>query len=283
MNILVDSFVKWRIVDPRLFYISFGGDEQRAQDRMEQIIKAALNDEITKKTVAQVISGDRTELMEAIKKRISSETEHIGVQIVDVRLKRVRYVDQINSSVFERMKSERTRVANELRSTGEAESEKIRADAEKQRTVILAEAFRDAEKIKGEGDAKASSIYAQTFSKNPEFYRFYRSLQAYRESFKDKKDVLVVDPSSEFFRYMEKPERRKIMFFAASRRESVLSFNFFAELKSCLTGFYRNLLLTFFPPRREKWKKSDVKSSTHFVHMVMNWLFRPCWSIWNPS
>ena len=205
MNILVDSFVKWRIVDPRLF----GGDEQRAQDRMEQIIKAALNDEITKKTVAQVISGDRSELMEAIKKRISSETEHIGVQIVDVRLKRVRYVDQINNSVFERMKSERTRVANELRSTGEAESEKIRADAEKQRTVILAEAFRDAEKIKGEGDAKASRIYAQAFSKNPEFYRFYRSLQAYRESFKDKKDVLVVDPSSEFFRYMKSPKGAK--------------------------------------------------------------------------
>ena len=209
MNILVDSFVKWRIVDPRLCYISFGGDEQRAQDRMEQIIKAALNDEITKKTVAQVISGDRSELMEAIKKRISSETEHIGVQIVDVRLKRVRYVDQINNSVFERMKSERTRVANELRSTGEAESEKIRADAEKQRTVILAEAFRDAEKIKGEGDAKASRIYAQAFSKNPEFYRFYRSLQAYRESFKDKKDVLVVDPSSEFFRYMKSPKGAK--------------------------------------------------------------------------
>ena len=136
MNILVDSFVKWRIVDPRLFYISFGGDEQRAQDRMEQIIKAALNDEITKKTVAQVISGDRSELMEAIKKRISSETEHIGVQIVDVRLKRVRYVDQINNSVFERMKSERTRVANELRSTGEAESEKIRADEVKIDEVV---------------------------------------------------------------------------------------------------------------------------------------------------
>lgn len=172
MNILVDSFVKWRIVDPRLFYISFGGDEQRAQDRMEQIIKAALNDEITKKTVAQVISGDRTELMEAIKKRISSETEHIGVQIVDVRLKRVRYVDQINSSVFERMKSERTRVANELRSTGEAESEKIRADAEKQRTVILAEAFRDAEKIKVKAMQRLRVSMQQTFSKNPSFIVF---------------------------------------------------------------------------------------------------------------
>lgn len=206
MNILVDSYVKWRIVDPRLFYISFGGDEQRTQDRMAQIVKAALNDEITKRTVSEVIAGDRNQLMSAVKNKMANETRHIGVEIIDVRLKRVDYVDQINSSVFERMKSERTRVANELRSIGEAESEKIRADADKQRTVILAEAFRDAEKIKGEGDARASRIYADAFSRNPEFYRFYRSLQAYKESFKDKKDVLVVDPTSEFFRYMKHPK-----------------------------------------------------------------------------
>lgn len=205
MNILVDSYVKWRIVDPRLFYVSFGGDEQRTQDRMAQIVKAALNDEITKRTVSEVIAGDRNRLMSAVKNKMANETKHIGVEIIDVRLKRVDYVDQINSSVFERMKSERTRVANELRSIGEAESEKIRADADKQRTVILAEAFRDAEKIKGEGDAKASRIYANAFSKNPEFYRFYRSLEAYKESFKDKKDVLVVDPTSEFFRYLKHP------------------------------------------------------------------------------
>ena len=203
MNILVDSYVKWRIVDPKLFFVSFGGDEQRTQDRMAQIVKAALNDEITKRTVGEVIAGDRNQLMTAVKNKMANETRHIGVEIIDVRLKRVDYVDQINDSVYERMKSERTRVANELRSIGEAESEKIRADADKQRTIILAEAFRDAEKIKGEGDARASRIYAQAFSKNPEFYRFYRSLEAYRESFKDKKDVLVVDPSSEFFRYMK--------------------------------------------------------------------------------
>lgn len=172
---------------------------------MAQIVKAALNDEITKRTVSEVIAGDRNRLMSAVKNKMANETRHIGVEIIDVRLKRVDYVDQINSSVFERMKSERTRVANELRSIGEAESEKIRADADKQRTVILAEAFRDAEKIKGEGDAKASRIYASAFSKNPEFYRFYRSLEAYKESFKDKKDVLVVDPTSEFFRYMKHP------------------------------------------------------------------------------
>ncbi len=209
MNILVNSYVKWRIVDPRLFFVSFSGDEQRTQDRMAQIVKAALNDEITKRTVSEVIAGDRNQLMTAVKNKMANETRHIGVEIIDVRLKRVDYVDQINNSVFERMKSERTRVANELRSIGEAESEKIRADADKQRTVILAEAFRDAEKIKGEGDAKASRIYASAFSKDPEFYRFYRSLEAYKESFKNKKDILVVDPSSEFFHYMKHPKGAK--------------------------------------------------------------------------
>ena len=209
MNILVDSYVKWRIVDPKLFYVSFGGDEQRTQDRMAQIVKAALNDEITKRTVSEVISGNRDEMMAAVKDKMARETSHIGVEIIDVRLKRVDYVEQINNSVFERMKSERTRVANELRSIGEAESEKIRADADKQRTVILAEAFRDAEKIKGEGDAKASRIYASAFGKNPEFYRFYRSLEAYKESFRNKKDILVVDPSYEFFRYMKHPKGAK--------------------------------------------------------------------------
>lgn len=209
MNILVDSYVKWRIVDPRLFFVSFGGDEQRTQDRMAQIVKAALNDEITKRTVSEVIAGDRNQLLSAVKNKMANETRHIGVEIIDVRLKRVDYVDQINSSVFERMKSERTRVANELRSIGEAESEKIRADADKQKTVILAEAFRDAEKIKGEGDARASRIYANAFSKNPEFYRFYRSLEAYKESFKNRKDILVVDPSSEFFHYIKHPKGAK--------------------------------------------------------------------------
>ncbi len=203
MNILVDAFVKWRIVDPKLFFVSFSGEEQRAQDRMLQITKAALNDEITKRTVGEVISGDRVKLMTGILKKMSEETGHIGIEIVDVRLKRVDYVEQINSSVYDRMRAERIRVANELRSTGAAESEKIRADADRQRTVILAEAFRAAEKIKGEGDAKASRIYAQVFGQNPEFYKFYRSLEAYRASFNKRSDVMVVDPSSEFFKYMK--------------------------------------------------------------------------------
>ncbi|MGI4848262.1 MAG: protease modulator HflC [Janthinobacterium lividum] len=200
-NILVDAFVKWRIVDPKLFFISFGGDERRAQDRMAQIIKAALNDEITKRTVREVISGERSKVMDAIRHKVADEAKAIGGEIIDVRLKRVDYVEQINNSVYDRMKSERARVANELRSTGSAESEKIRADADRQRTVILAEAYRDAESIRGQGDAKASQIYAQAFGANPEFYRFYRSLEAYRASFRHKSDVLVVDPASDFFKY----------------------------------------------------------------------------------
>lgn len=206
MNILVDWYVKWRIVDPRLYYVSFGADEQRTQDRLAQIVKASLNDEITKRTLRQVIAGDRESLMAAIKKKMSDEARQIGIQIVDIRIKRLDYVEQVNNSVYERMKSERTRVANELRSTGAAESEKIQADADRQRTVILAEAYREAEKIRGQGDAKASRIYAQAFGQNPDFYRFYRSLEAYRASFNSKKDVIVVDPSSEFFRYMKSPK-----------------------------------------------------------------------------
>lgn len=202
-NILVDAFVKWRIVDPKLYFVSFGGDERRANDRMLQIIKAALNDEITKRTVREVISGERGKVMGAIQKKVGDEALQIGVEIVDVRLKRVDYVENINNSVYDRMKSERTRVANELRSTGSAESEKIRADADRQRTVILAEAYRDAENIRGEGDAKASATYAQAFGQNPEFYKFYRSLEAYRASFKSYSDVVVMDPNSEFFKYFK--------------------------------------------------------------------------------
>jgi membrane protease subunit HflC len=208
-NILVDAFVKWRIVEPRLYFVSFGGDEARARDRMSQIVKAALNDEITKHTVRDVISGERGNVMEAVRDKVVTEATQIGVAIVDVRLKRVDYIDQINNSVYDRMKAERVRVANELRSTGSAEGEKIRADADRQRTVILAEAFRDAEKIKGEGDAKASQIYAQAFGKNPEFYKFYRSLEAYRSAFKSHNDVMVIDSNSEFFKYFKNPGQGK--------------------------------------------------------------------------
>lgn len=206
-NVLVDAFVKWRIVDPRLYFISFGGDERRMQDRLSQIVKAALNEEITKRTVREVISDQRNTVMQALQRKVANEAKQIGVEIIDVRLRRVDFVDQISASVFERMKSERVRVANELRSTGSAESEKIRADADRQRVVIIAEAYREAQKVRGDGDAKASRIYAQAFGQNPEFFKFYRSLEAYRASFKNRNDMMVVDPSSEFFKYFKEAGR----------------------------------------------------------------------------
>ncbi|WP_338847658.1 protease modulator HflC [Massilia sp. W12] len=200
-NIVVDSFVKWRITEPRQFFVSFGVDEKRAEDRMSQIVKAALNEEITKRNVRDVISGERGKVMDALRKKVSEEARQIGVEIVDVRLKRVDYVDQINTSVYERMKAERVKVANEKRSTGVAESEKLRAEADRKRTEILAEAYREAETIRGEGDAKATQIYGDAFGQNPEFYKFYRSLEAYRASFRGHGDVMVIDSNSDFFKY----------------------------------------------------------------------------------
>ncbi len=204
-NILVDTYVKWHIIDPKLYYVSFSGVESRAGDRLTQIVKAALNEEITKRSVRDVISGERDKVMQAIRTKVTEEAKQIGVEIVDVRLKRVEYVNENIDSVFDRMKSERSRVANELRSTGFADSEKIRADADRQRIVILAEAYKEAETIRGAGDAEAAKIYSQAFSQNAEFYKFYRSLEAYRASFKTKNDVMIVDQNSEFFKYFKAP------------------------------------------------------------------------------
>lgn len=201
---LVDSFVKWRINDPRLFYVTFSGSVQQAQDKMLQMVKAALNDEIKNYTMEELLTGDRAELTDEIQKTMAAEAKTLGVTIVDVRLKRVDYVD--NAPVFEHMKAERTRLANERRSTGVAEAERIRADADKQQTIIIAEAHRSAQRIRGEGDAKASRLYAQAFGKNPEFAKFYRTLEAYRATFNSRSDIMVVDPSSEFFKYMRNPK-----------------------------------------------------------------------------
>jgi membrane protease subunit HflC len=150
-----------------------------------------------------VVSGERDKIMELMRKKANEDASKIGVEVLDVRLKRVDLPQEVSESVYRRMEAERKRVANELRSTGSAESEKIRADADKQKEVILAEAYRDAQRIKGEGDAKASAIYAKAYEINPEFYAFYRSLEAYRASFKNKSDVLVLEPSSDFFKYMK--------------------------------------------------------------------------------
>jgi membrane protease subunit HflC len=202
-NLLVDSFVKWRIIEPRKFFISFRGDERMAQDRLNQLVKSALNEEFTKRTVRELISEQREQVMQNIRKKVAEEAADIGIEIVDVRLKRIDLLAEISESVFRRMEAERKRVANELRSTGSAESEKIRADAERQRDVILSRAYRDAQKIKGQGDARATALYGEAFNRDPQFAQFYRSLEAYRSSFKTKQDLLVMDPSSEFLKFMK--------------------------------------------------------------------------------
>ena len=206
-NVLVDSYIKWRIIDPKLFYISVGGDESRAKTRLNQTVNAGLREEFGKRTVHDVVSGERDKIMDQMREKADSDARKIGVQIVDVRVKRVELPTEVSDAVYRRMEAERKRVANELRSEGAAEAEKIRADADRQREIIIAEAYRDAQKIKGEGDAKATSTYAQAFGQNAEFYAFYRSLEAYRGSFKSKSDVLVVEPNSEFFKYMKSTGR----------------------------------------------------------------------------
>jgi membrane protease subunit HflC len=204
-NLLVDSFVKWRIADPRRFYVSFQGLERAAEDRINSLVRDALNRAINRRTVNEVTSRERDQAMQEIKVGVQERVIDVGVEIVDVRLKRVEFVPEINEDVFRRMQSERKRVATEQRSIGSAEGEKIRADADRQREVLLAEAYRDAEKIKGEGDARASAVYAQAFGQNPEFFSFYRSLEAYRLSFRSRSDLLVVDPSSDFLKYFRTP------------------------------------------------------------------------------
>ncbi len=204
-NLLIDSFVKWRIADARDFWVSFHGGEREAEDRITTLVRDALNQAVNKRTVNDITSRERDKAMEEIRVAVQDRVRGLGVTIVDVRLKRVDFIPEASESVFRRMESERKRVANEQRSNGAADAEKIRADADKQREVLLAEAYRDAQRIKGEGDARASAIYAQAFSSNPEFYAFYRSLDAYRQSFHNRTDMLVVDPSSEFFKYMKSP------------------------------------------------------------------------------
>ena len=202
-NVLVDSFVKWKIIDVKEYYKSVAGDEARAQIRLSQTVNDGLRAEFGKRTVHDVVSGQRDEIMDILRQRADQDARKIGVQVMDVRLKRVDLPEEVRESVYKRMEAERKRVANELRSTGFAEAEKIRADADRQKEVILAEAYRDAQRIKGDGDAKSSATYAAAFGQNPEFYAFYRSLEAYRGTLKSKGDVLILDPNSEFFKYFK--------------------------------------------------------------------------------
>ncbi len=204
-NVLVDSFVKWRIADVKQYYITVGGDEARAQTRLSQTVNSVLREEFGKRTVLDVVSGEREKLMQVVREKADEDAKKIGVQIVDVRLKRVELPQEVSESVYRRMEAERKSVASELRSQGFSEAEKIRAEADREREVIVAEAYKQAQRVKGEGDAKSSAIYAQAFGQNPEFYGFYRSLEAYRSSFKNKNDVIVVEPNSDFFKYLKNP------------------------------------------------------------------------------
>ena len=208
-SVLVDSFVKWRVIDVRQYYVSVRGDAVAAEARINQTVNDALRAEFAKRTVHDVISGERDTVMSTVADKVDADVKGIGVEVVDVRLKRVDLVPEISSDVYRRMESERKRVANELRATGQADGEKIKAEADRARQIIVAEAYRDAQRVKGEGDAQASRIYADAFQRNPEFYSFYRSMEAYRSSLRSKSDVMVLDPSSDFFKYLKNPGRGK--------------------------------------------------------------------------
>jgi membrane protease subunit HflC len=201
-SLVIDWLVKWRVVEPRQFIRNNGMDMRNAENRLAPIVQAALNEEVTKRTVGAMLSSEREKVMQGVVKRLADDAKSFGIEIVDVRIKRVDFAANITESVYRRMESERKRVANELRSTGGAEGEKIRADADRQREIIVAEAYRDAQKIKGDGDAKASALYADAFGRDPQFAQFYRSLEAYRSTFRSKSDVMVLDPGSEFFKAM---------------------------------------------------------------------------------
>jgi membrane protease subunit HflC len=201
-SLVIDWLVKWRITEPRQFIRNNGVDFRNLETRLGPVVQAAFNEEITRRTVAGVLSGERNVIMNDVKTRLSAEAQAFGIEILDVRIKRADFVADITDSVYRRMESERKQVANALRSEGAAEAEKIRADADRQREVIVAEAFRDAQKVRGEGDAKASALYAEAFGRDPQFAQFYRSLEAYRATFRSKSDLMVLDPSSEFFRTM---------------------------------------------------------------------------------
>ncbi|HRD83762.1 MAG TPA: protease modulator HflC [Rubrivivax sp.] len=201
-SLVIDWLIKWRIVEPRQFIRNNGVDLRNLESRLSPVVQAAFNEEVTKRDVRGVLSSEREKVMNDVRARLADEAKAFGIEIVDVRIKRVDFVADITDSVYRRMESERKQVANELRSKGAAEAEKIRADADRQREVIISEAYRDAQKIKGDGDAKASALYAEAFGRDPQFAQFYRSLEAYRASFRSRNDMLIVDQSSDFFRAM---------------------------------------------------------------------------------
>ncbi len=200
-NLVADSFVKWRIKDVSKFYTSTGGSISTANSRLSQVIKDTLKSEFGRRTIKEVVSGERRVVMDNLTVRTHQQAEKFGIEVIDVRLKRIDLSEEISDSVFRRMEAERSRIAKDFRSKGAEAAERIRADADRQREIIKAEAYRDAEQIRGDGDAKATEIYAKAYSANEEFYSLYRSLNAYKSTFNDRSDILVVDPSAEFFKY----------------------------------------------------------------------------------
>ncbi|MDT4329014.1 protease modulator HflC [Methylomonas sp. MED-D] len=200
-NVIVDSFAKWRIGDVGLFYTTVGGDEFQANLRLDQIMKDAMRSEFGVRTIKQLISEDRSELRNTLLQKLAPTAAKFGIELIDIRVKRIDLPPEVSSSVYQRMRAERERVAREFRSQGAESAEQISAEADKQRQVIVANAQRDAENIRGRGDAGSAEIYAKSFGRNPEFYAFYRSLQAYQTSFEKTQDTLVLKPDSDFFKY----------------------------------------------------------------------------------
>ncbi|BCO27638.1 modulator of FtsH protease HflC [Rhodoferax lithotrophicus] len=205
-RVVIDWYVRWRISEPTEYIRNVGTSEAEGANQLNRVVRNAFQEEINKRTVKELLSAKREQLMDDVKNEVLSQVRGVkpwGVDVIDVRITRVDYVDAITESVYRRMEAERKRVANELRSTGAAEGEKIRADADRQREITVANAYRDAQKIKGEGDAEASRLYAESFGRDPQFAQFYRSLDAYKAAFNKKSDVMVLDPSSsEFFKSM---------------------------------------------------------------------------------
>ena len=209
-NVNVDFFVKWKILDPLTYYKTMqGGNERTAQERIYTIINDGLRGEFSNRTIQEVISGERREIMSSSTKVLNERVKEFGIEVIDVRIKRIDYEQQISDSVYRRMASERTRVAKDLRSKGAESAEKIRAGADRKRTVLVADAYNESQTIRGDGDAKASEIYAKAYKRNSEFYSFYRSLEAYRNSFASKDDLLVIEPDSDFFSYFKKSKPGK--------------------------------------------------------------------------
>lgn len=203
-NVIVDSFVMWRVADVTRYYTAVSGDERHARLRLEQIIKDGMRGQFSKRTINEVVSGERDEIMRALTEESNAQSQEIGIAIEDVRIKRIDLPAEVSNSVYRRMQAERARVAKEFRSRGFEAAEKIRADADRERQVIIAEAYRDAEQVRGEGDATAADIYAKAYGKDKEFYSFYRSLEAYRQSLGGSGDVMLLSPDSDFFRYFDK-------------------------------------------------------------------------------